>query len=312
MKKTKSLFTLLSLLTIALVFTACSSNTKTVNTTMGETITISHLLGETTVNKNPETVVVFDYGILDSLDKMEVEVTGLPKASLPAFLDKFNESKYIDVGTLKEPNFEKIFELNPDVIFISGRQQEAYEELSKIAPTIYFELDGSKYMESVTKNIKTLGEIFDKKEFVETELANINKAIEDLSKEVKKHGKNALILLANDGAISAYGQDSRFGIIHGDFGFTPVDAQIEASNHGQSVTFEYILEKNPDYLFIIDRAAVTGGSSLAKQIFDNEIIKQTKAYQNNNIIYLNAHIWYVGSGGLNGTMKMIDEIKSNN
>ena len=103
---------------------------------------------------------------------------------------------------------------------------------------------------------------------------------------------------------------SRFGVIHNEFGFTPVDPDIEVVKHGQSITFEYILEKNPDYLFVIDRAATTGGNVTAEQIFDNDLIKQTEAYKNGRIVYLTFQIWYVASGGLQGTMIMIEDISS--
>lgn len=116
--------------------------------------------------------------------------------------------------------------------------------------------------------------------------------------------------MANDGNLSVYGPGSRFGLIHDEFGFAPVDEGIQVANHGQSVSFEYILEKDPDYIFVIDRAAVTGGSVSARQMFENEIIKETLAYKKGNIIYLNSEIWYVASGGLSGTFTMIEDIAS--
>ena len=115
--------------------------------------------------------------------------------------------------------------------------------------------------------------------------------------------------MANDGNISAFGEGSRFGLIHKEFGFAPADSNIEVSNHGQSITFEYILEKNPDYVFVIDRAAVAGGNVTAEQIFDNDLIKETDAYKNGRIVYLTSQIWYVASGGLQGTNIMIEDIQ---
>ena len=44
---------------------------------VSETITITHELGETPVTTNPERVVVFDLGILDALDNLGVNVTGV-------------------------------------------------------------------------------------------------------------------------------------------------------------------------------------------------------------------------------------------
>ena len=50
------------------------------------------------------------------------------------------------LDTLKEPDMEKIFELTPDLIIISGRQADYYEELNKIAPTISFRCDNENYI----------------------------------------------------------------------------------------------------------------------------------------------------------------------
>ncbi|HHU93439.1 MAG TPA: siderophore ABC transporter substrate-binding protein [Halanaerobiaceae bacterium] len=273
-------------------------------------ITVKHSLGEAVVKKNPERVIVFDYGTLDTLERMGIDIIGLPKSNLPAVFAKYNDEKYENVGTLFEPNFEKIYGLRPDLIIISQRQAEVYKELNRIAPTIYMEVLGSDYMGSVRKNASILAEIFAKKAYVESELEKIRQATAQLRERAQASGKNALIVMANDGNLSVYGPGSRFGLIHDEFGFAPVDEGIQVANHGQSVSFEYILEKDPDYIFVIDRAAVTGGSVSARQMFENEIIKETLAYKKGNIIYLNSEIWYVASGGLSGTFTMIEDIAS--
>ncbi|OIJ21440.1 hypothetical protein BKP45_01305 [Anaerobacillus alkalidiazotrophicus] len=87
--------------------------------------------------------------------------------------------------------------------------------------------------------------------------------------------------------ICAYGPGSRFGILHEVFGFTPVDEPIEVSTHGMNVSYEYTLEKDPEYLFGVDRgAAVTGGEAAAKQTIENELTEKTRAYQEDKIVYL--------------------------
>ena len=60
------------------------------------------------MKKNPEKVVVFDFGMLDTLDELGVEVAGLPQANVPAYLSKYEDAKYANVGSLKEPDFEAI------------------------------------------------------------------------------------------------------------------------------------------------------------------------------------------------------------
>src|SRR5690606_32200865 len=86
--------------------------------------------------KMPEKIAVFDYGFLDTLDALGVEgIVGVAKDStLPDHLEKYNSDEYASVGTLKEPLLEDIAALEPDVIFISGRQATFYDQLKEIPP----------------------------------------------------------------------------------------------------------------------------------------------------------------------------------
>lgn len=273
-----------------------------------EELTVTHELGETTVKKNPETVVVFDFGILDSLDKLGVEVAGVAQDSLPPYLSQYEADPYENIGSLKEPDFEKIAEMEPDLIIISGRQTEVYDQLADIAPTVFMGVDFENYIESFKHNMTTLGEIFDKQSEVEAELQAIDDAINALHEKASASGKNALIVLTTGGKVSAYGPGSRFGFVHDVFGIAAVDENIEASTHGQSISFEYIAEKDPDYLFVIDRDSAIGEGEAAKQVIENDLVKKTKAYQNDNIIYLDPNNWYLSGGGLVSVMEMVKEV----
>ena len=307
--KKKTIILIVALLVIVLGVFGITKFAGKEGNSEGESVVITHELGETTVNKNPKRVIVFDYGILDSLDKLGIEgIVGVVNNMLPDHLSKFASEEYTSIGTLKEPDMEKIFELSPDLIIISGRQSDYYEELSKIAPTIHLGVDNENYLDSFTVNMNKLGEIFGKEKEVEEELANINEAIEKLNAKVTEKGVNGLIALSNDGAFSVYGQESRFGIIHNTFGVIPVDETIESTTHGQKASFEYVVEKNPQYLFVIDKAAVTGGTTSAEALFDNELMQKTDAYKNGNIVYLDSNIWYTATGGFTSTMMMVEEI----
>lgn len=275
----------------------------------GNKIKIEHYMGETEVIENPKKVVVFDYGIVDVLDNSGINIIGLPKESLPKFLEKYSDNKYVNVGSLKEPNLEKLYEIKPDLIIISGRQEPFYEQLSKIAPTVALKTNSDDYMKSFKVNLDTLGNIFSKKEIFKTEFDKIENSLNEIKEKVQDQNLNALVILSNNGKLSAYGLKSRFGIIYDYFGFKPVE-DIAVSTHGSKINFEYILEKNPDYIFIVDRSAVVGGDVSANKAFDNNIIKATKASQNGNIIFLDSEVWYTATGGLKSTNKMVEEIQS--
>jgi len=275
-----------------------------------ETITINHELGEgVEVKKNPETVVVFDFGMLDTFDELGIEVAGLPQANIPEYLSKYADEKYANLGSLKEPDMEAIHALDPDVIFISGRQADMYEELSKIAPTVYVGLDTSNYIESFKENMNLVAEVFGKEDEMKVELAEIDEQIDAVKEKTADVDSKALIILGSEGKVSAYGTNSRFGLIHDVFGFQAADEKIEVSTHGQNVSFEYIAETNPDILFVVDRDAAVGGDASAKDSIENDLVKKTNAYEDGKIIYLDPDYWYLSGGGLLSMKEMIKEME---
>ena len=229
------------------------------------TVTVVHASGETEVSKNPQNIVVLELGILDALDALEITPAGLPLSSnLPSYLSHLeDESLYTNVGSLKELDMEKIFEVEPELIIIGGRQADYYEELSKIAPTVNLAVDNADYMNSFETNMNYLGEIFGKEAEVSAKVEEIKGAMADIAAIAAQKDVNGLVALANGDAFSVYGEGSRFGIIHNEFGIKAVDKTIEASTHGQNASFEYILEQNPDYLFVVDRTAVVAGEGSA-------------------------------------------------
>ena len=277
-------------------------------------IAIEHALGSTEVESEPKKVVVFDYAMLDVMDTLGIEgVVGTPQdSSIPEYLSEYKGKEYANIGGLKEPNLEKINELDPDLIIINGRQHSFYDKLSEIAPTISMAKEDGKYMESFAKNMDIMGELFNKEDQVKKELESINKKIEEINKAVTKKAYKASTIMVSDGNLSVFGADSRFGLIYTDLGFKNTDDNIEAANHGQDVSFEYLASQDADFMFVIDKSVISGDNNqkAAKDILNNELINKTDAFKNDNIIYLDTHAWYLSDGGIVSTNKMLEEIKS--
>lgn len=274
------------------------------------TVAVTDANGEKVeLNKNPKRIVVFDYGMADILKNLDVDIVGLPKSgTLPEILSVYADDKYANVGDLKEPDFEAVEALNPDLIIIGGRQAEQIDSFTEIAPTVYLEVDGENYMDSFSTVATDLGNLFDKQDEVKKALNEIEKKVADLNKVVSEKGISASVVMANEGGVSLFSQVSRYGIVYSDLGFKQLDKNIEESTHGQQITFEYFLENNSDYVFVIDRGSVTGKGESAQTLFDNEIMNKTDVAKNDNIIHLNSVVWYTMTGGIESTNIMIDEI----
>ena len=90
----------------------------------------------------------------------------------------------------------------------------------------------------------------------------------------------------------------------------PASPDISPATHGQPINSEFILETNPDWLFVIDRDAAIGSEGkAARRILDNELVRQTKAWKKNQVAYLDSTDWYLlAADSLSALHRAIDQI----
>jgi iron complex transport system substrate-binding protein len=270
----------------------------------------SYSFEDVTFDSKPENIVVFDYGFLDTLDALGVEgVVGVAKdSSLPEHLEKYSGDEYESIGTLKEPLLEDIAALEPDVIFISGRQAPYYEQLKEITPNVVFVgAVEDDYWNTFLASVDIAAKMFEKEAEAEEYLAKFDSAIEEV-KNLAGNYETSLVTMYNEGNLSGFSTNSRFGYVYEVYGFKPVTEDIESSSHGSNFGFEAILEFDPEVLFVIDRTAAVGGESNIDKDLENDIVKQTIAYQNDRVVYLDGPLWYLSGGGLQSELAKIEEI----
>lgn len=257
----------------------------------------------------PKKIAVFDYGFLDTLDALGVEgIVGVAKdTSLPAHLEKYASDEYKSVGGLKEPLLEDIAEMDPDVIFISGRQSAYYEELKEIAPVVFVGTDENDYWNTFLASVDLAAKMFDKEAEAKEYIAKLDSALEEV-KALAGNYETSLVTMYNEGQLSGFATKSRYGYIYDTYGFKPVTDNIESSSHGSNFGFEAILEFNPQVLFVIDRTAAIGDKSNIDKDMENDIIKKTDAYKNKKIVYLDGPLWYLSGGGLQSELAKIEEV----
>ncbi|WP_434353540.1 ABC transporter substrate-binding protein [Psychrobacter sp. HD31] len=277
-------------------------------TSVNTQITVNTVKGDVVVPLQPKPIAVYDMSIMQNLVALGVEADGLPtNLLLDTFKIKGTESA--DIGTVFEPNFEKVHALKPQAIFIGGRASSQYDELNKIAPTLDLSLDWADMYGSSLSMLTTLGNIFDKSDKA-SELVNDIKTVVDETKQVTTGKGNGLILIVNGNKVTAAGAESRFGFIHNQLGIPMADNNIEAHTHGEPVSFEYIQKTNPDWLFVLDRTSAIGQEGPgALEVLDNDLIHQTKAWQKNQIIQLSPDS-YLAFGGYYQWMKDAKAIKA--
>lgn len=282
-------------------------------TANAEMIEITHEKGITELERNPARVVVIGVGALDAVVTLGVEPVAISTVSVfPEYLAQYRDYKFVSAGSLSEPNFETIYTQKPDLIIVGSRAAKQYDELAKIAPTIVFAPNDKKgYWQSTKHQWRNLGKVFDKTEFVENKITQLDQEFKAVSDYNQKHNIDALTIMSSGGNITAFGADSRFSVIYQDFGFTPTVEAIKAKTHGDLVSYEFIREINPSTLLIVDKDSLTNrGKSTVQRDFENDLVQATNAYQNKQMTYLDINAWYLAISGIQATEQMIRDVKS--
>ncbi len=283
-------------------------------------VTITSLNGsgeetELTVPYDPQRIAILDMASLDILDALGVgdRVVGTASTSLE-YLQDYISDDIANLGTIKEADLEAVMACEPDVIFIGGRLAGSYDALSQIAPVVYLSTDTELgVVESVRKNAATIATMFGLEAEVEELMAGFDSRIQALAEAAEGH--TAIVGLVTSGSFNVLGNDGRCSMIGREIGYENigVDADIDTSTHGNEASFEFIVEKDPDYIFVLDRDAAiqTEGAQLAQDVLENELVMGTRAYQDGHIVYL-AHpaVWYTAEGGITALDLMLQDLES--
>lgn len=286
-----------------------------------ETITVKSLNAnkeevDLEVPYDPERIAILDMACLDIIDSLGVgdRVVGSAGTSLDYLQDYVTDENIENLGTIKEADMEAVMACEPDVIFIGGRLSSSYDTLSEIAPVVYLSTDTEiGVVESVRKNASTIAAMFGLEDQVDELMVDFDERIETLAAFAE--GKTAIVGMCTSGSFNVLGNDGRCSMIGREIGFenVGVDANVDTSTHGNEASFEYVVEKNPDYIFVMDRDAAIGtdGAQLAQDIMENELVQGTDAYKNGQLVYLeHPAVWYTAEGGVQALDLMLQDLET--
>ena len=299
-----------------------AAETTAAETTAAETeaekpefITVACLNGaseevELEVPFDPQTIVTLDAASTDILANLgladRIVGTTTPEAYLAEFVADAE-----NVGTAKTFDVEAIMELEPELIFMAGRGSDFYDTLAEIAPVVRLTVSGAVVEGTYTNSLK-IASIFGLEDEMEAKLGAYDERIAAIQEVAKE--KNAIVGLCTSGAFNLLGNDGRCSIIGNELGFNNigVDANVDTSAHGNEASFEFVVDANPDYIFVLDRDKATNaeGAQLAKDIMENDLVMSTDAYKNGNLIIMeNAGVWYKAEGGFTALGIMLEDLE---
>lgn len=282
-------------------------------------VTVSHTSGETTIEKQPERIVVLDMAALDTIDALGVgdRVVGTTTKSVPSWLsdeDGIDYSQTEDVGTLKEPDMEAIAKLKPDLVILGGRSATFYDDFAKHFTVINAQVSWTEgdYLEQNNKAMTAIGEALGESDKAEELIGNVEAAVDKYRGQGEGQGR-AMVLMTNAGEISMHGTKSRWAPIWDVFGFKPAtpDKEGDDGHKGEKISFETVREINPDWIFVVDRDAAVGttdAGTTAEQVLDNDLVNATAAAKNDRIVYLSPERWYIVMTGATNFIAELDEV----
>ena len=259
--------------------------------------TIVHDFGTTELKKAPKCIVILDnlYGeILDPLDITPVGATTGQADSQEfstLFKKQYKDAKVVSVGWQGSPDLDKIAELKPDLILMTGEQEDLYEELSDIAPTVGYQINTDENWDYHETSLK-VAEIFDKRDEMKKDLDRLDAREAVFAENVKaKFGDQKLMYLRvtdNDIRYYAYGH---FGYLYDTYHFNRAET-FNPDDMFQVIDPDKLKDINPDLLIV---------QADSQELLDNKL-KNTpvwtslKAVQNNKVIYADYSTYMLGFG----------------
>lgn len=277
-------------------------------------VTVQHQLGTTVVEHLPQRVAALDMNEVDFLDQLGVPVAGMPKDFVPHFLARYKDAVAVeDLGSIVQPNLERVHASKPDLILITSLQANHYAELSKMAPTIQFDVDyrdsDSRHIEVIKQHLVTLGKVFDKQQLAAEKANELDARVEQARDVTRDRPERALVVLYNNGAFSSFGVKSRYGFVFEALGVKPAGPVADTGLHGQPISSEFIQQANPDIIYVVDRTAVMERRpTMTAEDMDNPLLRETNAWKNRRVVFVDAQAWYVTAASPTSLKLIIDDV----
>lgn len=279
--------------------------------TSAHALTVDTPAGKQELPDAPKRIVLLDWGSADTIRYLHSsdKVVGIGKTDyMPQDLvDSFAQTP--SVGTLLKPDYETISELKPDLIVVKGYTIKFADELSQIAPLLKVVYDFADPVNSV----KAYTEIFGKLLGKEQEAAQANTQLEQSLAQAQaavaqKPGKTALGIFVRGRAFLGYGPTSDFSLIYKTLGTQPVDPTLGNTRAGTLINYEFLRDKNPDWIFVIDNTKAGQTRAETLDILQNPLTEKVNGLRN-GLVILPQDRAFLAQGGVQAMIDTFSAIK---
>jgi len=218
--------------------------------------TVEHAMGKTEIPAKPKRVVALDASFVDATLILDTPVVGFTdyrtiNGKLPEYLGEDRNTlggESESVGTLAEPNLEKIAALDPDLIITAKvRHEKLYDQLSAIAPTIMSETTGPTWKDNIRLEAKALGA----EDLAEKEISSYEKAARTVGDAINAKASNPTVSVVRfvDGPTRLYQNATFSGIVLKDAGLKRPASQ-DVNDFALEISPERIKDADADAIFV--------------------------------------------------------------
>ncbi|MCL1935500.1 MAG: ABC transporter substrate-binding protein [Defluviitaleaceae bacterium] len=296
------------------------------------------------VPQNPTTVAIYDFGILDMLYTIGFERTGIETLILPNpdglpdilsyFRDGNSNVNVINGGTLFYIDWDVLDIVTPEVVIkgvrsfgmnaagdrLNAEDREAFTNstLERYSDTAFFTLsintNDSDILNDMRRNAYVLAQIFPGiGDDLNAEIEKIEADMRAIAEVTSNSDMRAIfVMMTQPTTLSVFLEDSRFDFMYEEFGFNSIEMDLTTftDQHGFDARAEFLLEHNPDIIFLLDRTEPETGLGAATENFLNDpIIQRTNAFINGHIYSeLPMAEWYTVVGGFQAARRMIADV----
>ncbi len=291
---------------VAVVVAGCDGSGGSSGEEAGAVRMVEHAMGKTEVPKNPKQVVVLDTGELDSAMSLGVKPVGAVEAveglGLPSYLKDAESIE--NVGTIEQPNLEKIATLEPDLILSSRlRHEQIYDQLSQIAPTVFTETTGVTWKQNFMKHAEAMG----KTKEAEKIMANYDRRTEEFKQAIGEDPPEVSIVRFLPGETRIYQKESFVGTILEDAGLPRPPSQDVNEFAILNASEEFIPKMGGDVIFTT--AYGPEDETTQQEITSDPLWRKLEAVQQGRVYAVSDDLWMLGIGptAANGVLDDLDK-----
>ncbi len=210
---------------------------------------------------------------------------------LPSYLEGTDGIE--NVGTIEEPNLEKIATLNPDLILSSKlRHEQIYNQLSQIAPTVFTGTTGVTWKENFAKHAEAMNRAQRAEEVMSGYEDRLERFQDAMGNRLVETEVSVVRFLPGETRI--YQKESFIGTVLEDAGLPRPPSQDVDEFAILNVSEEEIPKMEGDAVFVTVYGAPE--DSTEERITSDPLWQRLEAVQQDRVYEVSDDLWMLGIG----------------